>query len=134
MRKPKFFLKQILKKQPHIVFNLIKIFSICFKIIGTSHLLGKYIAMQLKMIKKHWSFFRILKKLLEEYWIYCENEVRGCKIVFIGKFNGSSRTRKVSLRFGEFNIHRFVSKVDYSLSESFSLFGIFGIKIWIQAF
>jgi hypothetical protein len=53
MRRPKHFLKQILKKQPYIVFNLIKIFGICFKIIGTSHILGKYIAMQLKMIKKH---------------------------------------------------------------------------------
>jgi ribosomal protein S3 len=96
--------------------------------------LGKYIAMQLKMIKKHWSFTRILTKLLDEYWFKYSNQVRGCKIVFIGKFNGSSRTRKVSLKFGEFNIHRFTSKVDYSLSESFSLFGIFGIKIWIQAY
>lgn len=132
VKKPRGFLKQILAKEPFLAFNLIKIFGLVFKIMGTTNVLSKYLALQLKMIRKHWPFINLIKKLLKSYWKEYSERIKGCQIVFIGKINGSSRTRKIVIKAGNLNIQQFSSNIDYSLSESFSLFGIFGIKIWLQ--
>jgi ribosomal protein S3 len=86
------------------------------------------------MIRKHWHFLRLVKLVLNSYWKEYSDKIIGCKIALIGKINGSNRTRKIIIDAGFLNIQRFSSLLDYSLAESFSLFGIFGIKIWLQFF
>ena len=131
-KKLPFFAKILLAIDPFLIFNLIKLFSLVFKIIGTSNILGKYLVYQIKMLRKHWHFFRLLELVLNSYWKKYSYKIKGCKFALIGKINGSARTRKLIINVGSINIQKFSSLIDYSLAESFSLFGIFGIKIWLQ--
>lgn len=133
-KKLPFFAKALVSTQPLLVFNLIKLFGLVFKIIGTTHILTRYFSIQIKMIRKHWHFLRLVKLVLNSYWKEYSDKVIGCRIGLIGKINGSNRTRKIIIDAGFLNVQRFSSLLDYSLAESFSLFGIFGIKIWLQFF
>ena len=133
-KKLPFFARILVNSQPLLVFNLVKLFGLVFKIIGTTHILSRYFAIQIKMVRKHWHFLRLVKLILNDYWKKYSTKVIGCKIALIGKVNGSNRTRKLIIDSGFLNIQRFSSLIDYSLAESFSLFGIFGIKVWLQFF
>ena len=133
-KKLPFFARILVNSQPLLIFNLVKLFGFVFKVIGTTHILSRYFAIQIKMIRKHWHFLRLVKLILNDYWKKYSSKIAGCKIALIGKINGSNRTRKIIIDSGFLNIQRFSSLVDYSLAESFSLFGIFGIKIWLQFF
>jgi ribosomal protein S3 len=86
------------------------------------------------MTRKHWHLTKLITNILNSYWKKYSKKIIGCKIAIIGKINGSARTRKLIIEVGKLNIQRLSSTLDYSLSESFSLFGIFGIKIWLQFF
>jgi hypothetical protein len=48
-----FYAKILIAAQPLLVFNLIKVIGLIFKIIGTSHILNRYLSIQVKMTRKH---------------------------------------------------------------------------------
>jgi hypothetical protein len=52
-KKLPFFAKALVAAQPLLIFNLIKLFGLVFKIIGTTHVLSRYFSIQIKMIRKH---------------------------------------------------------------------------------
>jgi hypothetical protein len=52
-KKLPFFAKTLVSVQPLLIFNLIKLFGLVFKIIGTTHILSRYFSIQIKMIRKH---------------------------------------------------------------------------------
>jgi len=93
-------------------------------------LLSRFIATQFKSKKKHYFFFRFLKKTLSLFFINKLFEIKSIKIVIKGRINGSKRSKKRSITVGkQMPLMTLNSNVEYSKSTIYGPHGTFGVKI-----
>jgi hypothetical protein len=79
-------------------------------------------------------FIYSLKKLIKTLFSnrFCsKNDIKGIKIIFKGRLNGSRRKGKHVLEYGQTTVHSFSDNVSYHQEDCFTLFGVSGIKVWI---
>lgn len=57
--------------------------------------------------------------------------ILGIKIIISGKLKGKLRSNTFNKTFGSMPIQTFKSKIEYAKSHAFTIYGVFGLKIWV---
>ena len=88
-------------------------------------LIAKYIADQLE---KRIPFRRVVKKCLKKVSL---TSMKGIKIELSGRLNGIEIARSDWKRQGKIPLHTLRAKIDYTLHEAYTIYGVIGIKVWL---
>lgn len=89
-------------------------------------LVGLSIAEQLE---KRMPFRRVLKRSIER--IMANKEVKGAKIIVSGRLGGAEMARRERIKEGVMPCNTLRSKIDFSVQEAYTTYGVIGIKVWI---
>lgn len=60
-----------------------------------------------------------------------ETEIKGLKIKISGRLNGIDKARTVDFQWGAVPLHTLRAKIDYSEKSAKTVYGLFGVKVWI---
>jgi hypothetical protein len=63
---------------------------------------------------------------------YINSSIKGIKLIISGKLKGKPRSSSSSILIGNVSNQTFDSKIDYSKIHVYTLYGVFGIKIWVS--
>lgn len=90
----------------------------------------KFFIFKLKKKKKFFKFKKNLtqiplKKLVQK------NLIKGIKFIIKGKLKGKLRARTRKIRIGSTPISTFNKNVEFSKIDSYTVYGTFGLKLWI---
>lgn len=82
--------------------------------------------------KKQRFFFNNLRKFLYTYRkeVFF-NKIQGIKIEIKGKMNGRDRSSLYRIRLGSVPLSTISSNISYAFLPAFTIYGSFGIKVWI---
>ena len=94
-------------------------------------LLAKFIAFQLKKIKRHKLFLSFLKQTLSFLLTSSVAKVKGVKIIVKGRLNGVPRAKHKIIVIGDVPVQTISTKLDYSQTTTHNSNGSYGIKVWI---
>jgi hypothetical protein len=127
-----FFKKDLYRKNFKNISNLILI-SLINK---SSKVLSLGISEFFKKLIRHNQFLRILSKALFIYskFFYSLQKkklIRGYRVEIKGKMNGRLRKKKRIISSGRMPFSSVNSNISYFFSESFTKYGIFGVKVWL---
>lgn len=128
-------LMEVLKIRPRInklkginVLYLVHLIITSF-IVKSPQLLGIIIGRYLKKNIKSFNFFlNYLSRTLLP--LYSFSNLRGLKIQFKGRLGTSLRKRTSVILFGSMPLQTINSNIKYSFTETFTIYGVCGIKIW----
>lgn len=81
-------------------------------------------------IEKRMPFRRVLKQSLEK--VMQNKEVKGVKMRFSGRLDGSEMSRVEWLGKGKMPLQNLRADIDYAKAEALCTYGIVGIKVWIH--
>jgi len=90
-----------------------------------AELVGQNIAQQLE---KKVNYRRAVKKAIQSTMSMGAEGIRVC---VSGRLNGNEIARSETYREGRVPLHTLRSQIDYALCESFTSYGIIGVKVWI---
>lgn len=92
---------------------------------------SEYISyMFIRQIKKK-KFFNSLKNAIEKRILLESNSILGYCIKCSGPFKGSSRSETKWIKQGQVSATTIESRLGYGFSVAHTLYGTFGIKVWI---
>ena len=114
------FLKEGIELLFHVVYNS-----------NSANLLSKFIASQLKKIKRHKFFLSFLKQSLTILSSSSFSKVKGVKIVIKGRLNGVPRAKQKIITVGDVPVQSISAKLDYSQITIHNSNGSYGIKVWV---
>jgi small subunit ribosomal protein S3 len=97
---------------------------------GSATLLTTFIANELTKNQRHSQFLDFVKKAIPTFMAIRPN-IKGVRIQVAGRLNGSERKKIDWFREGQIPLHSLKSKVDYSSSTAFTIYGTCGVKVWI---
>lgn len=101
----------------------------------SSKLLAKFIASQLKNLKRHNFFLRFIRSTLELFKTNQFSKFKGIKIEIKGRLNRRPRARNKIIKISNsVSVLTIDSIIDYSEETAFTLNGTIGIKVWIHEF
>lgn len=101
----------------------------------SSQLLAKFIAIQLKNLKRHNFFLRFIRNTLESFKNNQFSKFKGIKIEIKGRLNRRPRARNKIIKISNsVSVLTINSIIDYSEETAFTLNGTIGIKVWIHEF
>ena len=109
----------------------LNILSIAITKKNSAKLIAEFLAFQFSVIKKHNFFLNFLKRALILFVTSNFSFIQGLKILIKGRLNGKLRAKSRLLLIGKIPLQTINSKISYSTSVSYSLYGTFGFKIWI---
>ena len=98
---------------------------------GSAELLCKYLILQFKILKKHNLFLIFLKRVLQHFNKLDNTKIEGIKIIVNGRFNGAPRSRGKIIQYGKLPLQTIKTNIDYYYNQAYSVYGVFGIKVWI---
>lgn len=101
---------------------------------GNASLLGKLVSYMIEKNRKHTLSVRFLKKALQSFFQNLPNNffaVDGLKILIKGRFNKRRRTKTIVLQQGQIPLQTLKTPIDYHQTQAITLYGAFGIKIWL---
>lgn len=58
--------------------------------------------------------------------------IKGIKLIINGKLKGKTRASSSTILVGQISTQTFNSKIDYSKAHIYTLYGVFGIKVWVS--
>lgn len=90
-----------------------------------SMLIAKFIG---NLIEKRIPYRRILNIVFKKSLL---TDIKGIKIQIAGRLNGTDIARTEWKREGKISLHTLKSNIDYAQYSQKSIYGIFGIKVWI---
>jgi len=90
-----------------------------------AQLISDNIALQLE---RRVAFRRVMKKTMQNVMRY---NVTGCKIMVSGRLNGAEMARTEWIMEGRVPLHTLKADIDYATSESKTVYGILGVKVWV---
>ena len=90
-----------------------------------AELVGQNIAQQLE---KKVNYRRAVKKAIQSTMSMGAEGIRVC---VSGRLNGNEIARSETYREGRVPLHTLRAKIDYTLTESHTSYGIIGVKVWI---
>lgn len=100
---------------------------------NSAKLLSKFIATELKNLKRHNFFLKFIKTTLTLFYNKNFLNCKRVKIQVKGRFNGAPRARNRLINIGNrVPLLTINSKIDYAESTAFTSNGTFGIKVWIN--
>ena len=116
------FLKEGFELLFHVVYNK-----------NSANLLVRFIALQLKKIKRQKLFFSFLKQALAILIDSNFSKVKGIKIIVKGRLNGVPRARHKIISVGDVPVQSINEELDYSQTTVHNSSGSYGIKAWVVA-
>lgn len=114
------FLKEGIELLFHVIYNR-----------NSANLLAKFIAFQIKKIKRQKFFFSFLKQALSILIDSRLSKVKGIKIIIKGRLNGVPRAKHKILTIGDIPVQSLNELLDYSQATTHNSNGSYGIKVWI---
>lgn len=93
--------------------------------------------LQKKMHTKFFNFLSQYFKLLVLESGYSRNKLKktfnlkGLKVIITGKLKGKPRSHKYINTFGSVPIQTIDCSIDYAKQHAFTIYGVFGIKLWL---
>lgn len=114
------FLKEGIELLFHSVYNK-----------NSANLLTKFIAIQIKKIKRHKFFLSFLKQTLTILLNSNFSKVKGIKILIKGRLNGVPRAKHKMITIGDLPMQTINAIVDHSQITAHNSNGSYGIKVWI---
>jgi len=114
------FLKEGIELLFHVAYNS-----------NSANLLAKFIAFQLKKIKRHKFFLSFLKQALTILLNSSPSQIKGVKIIIRGRLNGVPRAKQKIIVVGDVPAQSISAKLDYSQTTMHNSNGSYGIKVWI---
>lgn len=99
----------------------------------SSNLLARFIALQIKKIKRQKFFFSFLKQSLTVLMNSEISVVKGVKIILKGRLNGVPRAKHAALVIGDVPVQSLSETIDYSQATVHNANGSYGIKVWVVA-
>lgn len=113
----------------------IEMLLICSTIRRSSALLGQFLALQLKTLKKHNFFLKFIKDALKLFNASTLSKTKRIKIKIKGRLNARPKAKNRVLKIGrDVSVMKIRSKIDYSEKTAFTSNGTLGIKVWIHEF
>ena len=116
------FLKEGVELLFHVVYNK-----------NSANLLARFIALQLKKIKRQKLFFSFLKQALSILMDSSFSKIKGVKIIVKGRLNGVPRAKHKIISIGDVPVQSIADELDYSQTAIHNSSGSYGIKVWIVA-
>ena len=98
---------------------------------NSANLLAKFIALQLKKIKRQKFFLSFLKQSLTVLSSSDQSKIKGVKIVVKGRLNGVPRAKQKIMVIGDVPTQSIAAKVDYSQATIHNSSGSYGIQVWV---
>jgi len=114
------FLKEGIELLFHVAYNS-----------NSAHLLAKFIALQLKKIKRQKFFLSFLKQSLTILLNSDPSKIKGVKIVIKGRLNGVPRAKQKIMVIGDVPAQSISAKLDYSQTTIHNSNGSYGIQVWV---
>lgn len=118
------------KKSPFFT-KTVEVFILSSFIKNGSSLISKYLAFNLEKIRRHITFIGFLRRLTRVIITEKLLQIEGLRIMIRGRVNGSDRRKNYSVKEGRLPLQQISAPIDYSLSDSFTVYGVFGVKVWI---
>lgn len=98
---------------------------------NSANLLAKFIAFQLKKVKRHKFFLSFLKQILSVLLASSLAKIKGVKIIVKGRLNGVPRAKHKIIIIGDVPVQTISAKLDYSQTTAHNSNGSYGIKVWV---
>lgn len=98
---------------------------------NSASLLAKFIAFQLKKVKRHKFLLSFLKQTLSVLIASNLAKVKGVKIIVKGRLNGVPRAKHKIIVIGDVPVQTISAKLDYSQVATHNSNGSYGIKVWV---
>lgn len=102
---------------------------------GNAYLLSTLLIFLLENIRKQIFVAKFFQKSLQVLFENLPPEnlaIDGIKILIKGRFNKRRRTKKIVLQEGQISLQTIDSPIDYYQTQAITIYGSFGIKIWIS--
>lgn len=80
-------------------------------------------------LKKRASFKKVVKHVLDSAMRY--DNCKGIKIIFSGRLGGAEMAKTEVFKNGSVPLHTIDANVNYGFAESFTIYGVIGIKVYI---
>lgn len=129
-QKKNFILLQKFKETPFLKEGIELLFY-CVYSNNSANLLAKFIAIQIKKVKRHKFFLSFLKQTLTILLNSNFSKVKGIKIIIKGRLNGLPRANHKTITIGDIPIQSICASIDHSQTTTQNSNGSYGIKVWI---
>jgi len=106
------------------------LFNVAYNV-NSANLLAKFIAFQLKKVKRHKFFLAFLKQTLSILLASSLAKIKGVKIIVKGRLNGVPRAKHKIIVIGDVSVQTISTKLDYSQVATHNSNGSYGIKVWV---
>jgi hypothetical protein len=94
-------------------------------------LLAKFIASQVKKIKRHKFFLAFLKQTLSIFLKSNFSKASGIKVTVKGRLNGAPRAKHKTLIIGDVPIQSIKANIDYAQATCQNSSGSYGVSVWV---
>ena len=81
--------------------------------------------------QRHVRFFQFIKDFFIFLMQFQESNLKGFKLTISGNLKGKRRGSKKHIAYGQFPLQSFNKKIEFAKSHAFTVYGIFGLKLWI---
>ena len=81
--------------------------------------------------KRHTRFFQFIKKFFIFLIELKDSNLKGFKLNISGNLKGKKRSSDHSITFGPFPLQSFNKHIEFAKADAFTIYGIFGLKIWV---
>jgi hypothetical protein len=129
-QKKNFILLQKFKGTPFLKEGIELLFHTMYTS-NSASLLAKFIAIQVKKVKRHKFFLAFLKQTLTVLTSSNFSKVRGIKIIIKGRLNGVPRASHKIITIGDVPVQSIDVVIDHAQSTAHNANGSYGIKVWI---
>nr|BBC77504.1 ribosomal protein S3 [Nitzschia sp. PL3-2] len=130
MQAKNFILLQKYKNIPSLKEGIELLFHVAYNR-SSADLLTKFIATQIKKVKRHKFFLSFLKQTLSVFSSSAFSKIKGVKIIIKGRLNGVPRAKHKIITIGDVPVQKLSAKLDYSQTTVHNANGSYGIKVWI---
>lgn len=114
------FFKEGIEVLFHVAYNL-----------NSANLLVKFIALQLKKIKRQKFFLSFLKQALTVLSNSQPSKIKGVKILIKGRLNGVPRAKHKMMIIGDVPAQSISANLDYAQTTIHNSNGSYGIQVWV---
>ncbi len=114
------------KKENHILKVL---FISCFY--DNTQIFSDFLAFHLKRNKNHKKFLHQITLTIEKFWKAKKISISGVQLRISGKIDGRMRKSKYHYSLGKVQLQSLQIKLNYSMSISYTKFGVISVKFWI---
>lgn len=129
-QKKTFISFQKFKNTPFFQEGIELLFNVAYNV-NSANLLAKFIAFQLKKVKRHKFLLSFLKQTLSILIGSNLAKTKGIKIIVKGRLNGVPRAKHKIIVIGDVPVQTISAKLDYSQATAHNSNGSYGIKVWV---